>query len=217
MFTKIVNLVIAITLLTTAPVLAHEDSGGVFVQAEQLGLIDGDPTYYPFVGDWQEVRHAFQVMTQSCEGWLLIDRHEDIGDPYYYCDGEALAWEYVTAWSWATNHWVGDWEIGDPGTQGVERWRPIVEYYFIQAGVPGQVDNALRVMRCESKGRPDAANPRSSADGLFQHLDAFRDRNAWRIGEQTYDKMDPIDNIAVTAAVVAVDRGWRQWACKRVL
>ncbi len=58
-----------------------------------------------------------------------------------------------------------------PPTMGssVEQWRPLVETYFR----PGDVDRALRIMRCESGGDPnimhDFSNP-ASASGLFQHL-----------------------------------------------
>jgi len=71
-----------------------------------------------------------------------------------------------------------------PGA-GVEQWRPIVAEVFADWGldqtkcatrngiefcVSGQVDNALRIMRCESNGIPFAENPHSGAAGLFQNL-----------------------------------------------
>ena len=45
-------------------------------------------------------------------------------------------------------------------------WRALVEEYW----PAGQVDDALSVMECESKGDPNAYNEASGASGLFQFL-----------------------------------------------
>ena len=97
-----------------------------------------------------------------------------------------------------------------PTSSGVEQWRSLVETAF----PPERVEEALRVMDCESHGNPNAKNRNSSASGLFQHLTAFMENNAWRIGLEWYDRFDPVLNIRVTALVVANDGGWRQWSCK---
>ena len=47
------------------------------------------------------------------------------------------------------------------------------------------VDRAIRIMQCESKGEPDARNGRSGASGLFQHMPRYWDERADAIA-QTY-------------------------------
>lgn len=122
--------------------------------------------------------------------------------------------EWAVIWSTHVLAEVDLWEV--PGwltftaRRPVERWRPLVERYF----PPERVNQAMRVMRCESRGVPWVKNRRSSATGLFQHLDRFMRNNAWRIGAEWYDRRDPESNVAVTAAVVEADGGWRQWSCK---
>jgi len=89
-----------------------------------------------------------------------------------------------------------------PGA-GVEQWRPIVTEVFADWGltetkcatrngiefcVPGQVDNALRVMRCESSGIPFAENPNSGAAGLFQNLPYYWQERVNRVRAYHSDK-----------------------------
>ncbi|MGA7270041.1 MAG: transglycosylase SLT domain-containing protein [Acidimicrobiia bacterium] len=90
---------------------------------------------------------------------------------------------------------------------GVERWRPLVERYF----QPGDVDRALAVIRCESGGDPVAANPRSSARGLFQHLARLWPKRAAQAGRPGADIFDPEDNVAVAAWLVYHGGGWSHW------
>ena len=100
---------------------------------------------------------------------------------------------------------------------GVEYWRPLVATHF-----PAElVDDALRVMHCESRGNPDAVNPTSDASGLFQFLDTTW---AWvtpQIGLQGRSRFDAEANVA--AAWWLVDytirtghpRGtWAHWTCQ---
>ena len=76
-------------------------------------------------------------------------------------------------------------DYGYDPRRGAEQWRSVVEEVFASWGldqtkcatrngiefcVSGQVDNAMRVMSCESSGVPYAENPRSGAAGLFQNL-----------------------------------------------
>lgn len=91
----------------------------------------------------------------------------------------------------------------------VERWRPLVEYYFHAE----DVEWALRVMRCESRGDPNAANPRSSARGLFQHLKRLWPERAVSAGWPGADILDPEANIAV-AAWLLYEGGPSHWVCR---
>lgn len=76
-------------------------------------------------------------------------------------------------------------DYGHDPTRGAEQWRPLVQEVFADWGldrercatrngvefcVPGQVDNAIRIMACESNGVPYAENRYSGAAGLFQNL-----------------------------------------------
>lgn len=74
------------------------------------------------------------------------------------------------------------------GSDPVERWRPLLEGRFPDVG------KALRVIRCESGGRPDAVeNP--PYVGLFQIEDG---------------PLDPLTNIDWAAGMVA-RFGWSRW------
>ena len=91
----------------------------------------------------------------------------------------------------------------------VERWRPVVDLYFPE----DRVDWALRIMECESKGKPDAKNPNSSASGLFQHLARLWPPRAEAAGFAGADVFDPFANIAV-AAWLLENGGPSHWVCK---
>lgn len=91
----------------------------------------------------------------------------------------------------------------------VERWRPVVDMYF----PADRVDWALRIMECESKGKPDAKNPTSSASGLFQHLARLWPPRAEAAGFAGADVFDPFANIAV-AAWLLENGGPSHWVCK---
>lgn len=94
---------------------------------------------------------------------------------------------------------------------GVERWRPLVGRYFR----PEDVDRALAVIRCESGGNPRAANPHSSARGLFQHLARLWPKRAADAGRSGADIFDPDDNVAVAAWLVYHGGGWSHWSPSR--
>lgn len=88
---------------------------------------------------------------------------------------------------------------------GVEQWRGLVEAYF-----PGEVERALRVMHCESRGDPNAKNPSSSARGLFQIMASIW---APHFGV-TYDALyDPDTNVRLAAQIRDI-QGWSAWVCK---
>lgn len=74
---------------------------------------------------------------------------------------------------------------------GVERWRALVSRY------PWPVEKVLSIMQCESKGDPNAYNPRSGATGLLQIL---------------HGPFDPEANIAL-AFQMWQKRGFTPWVC----
>ena len=92
--------------------------------------------------------------------------------------------------------------------RSVADWRPLVERHFL----PEDVERALAVIECESGGDPGAANPYSSARGLFQHLGSAWDDRAIDAGLPGADIFDPVDNIAVAAWLVYEGGGWSHWA-----
>lgn len=100
---------------------------------------------------------------------------------------------------------------------GVEHWRPLVEFYF-----PAHlVEEALRVMKCESSGNPDAVNASSGASGLFQFLDTTWAWASPQAGMAGRSRFDPVANVASAAWLVdytirtAHPRGtWAHWTCQ---
>ncbi len=99
---------------------------------------------------------------------------------------------------------VGDWH-----TLGVEAWRPLVEQYF----KPEDVAWAMRVMKCESGGNPNAKNSSSGASGLFQHMPQYWDGRASKAGFPGASIFDPEANIAASAYLF-YHGGPGHWSCK---
>jgi hypothetical protein len=102
-------------------------------------------------------------------------------------------------------------------TGSVEQWRWLVEKYF----PADRVDEALRVMACESRGNPNAKNPSSSATGLFQFLDGTWAWMSVMSGWGGYSRLDPEANTAVAAYLMnfSIRSGhpggaWGHWECK---
>lgn len=93
------------------------------------------------------------------------------------------------------------------GMAGVDRWRALVSRYF----AADDVDRALDIIRCESNGDPRAANPVSTARGLFQHLASAWPERAAMAGRPGADIFDPEANIAVAAWLVYEGGGWSHW------
>ncbi len=93
---------------------------------------------------------------------------------------------------------------------GVEQWRPLVAAYFR----PGDVDRALRIMRCESGGNPNAKNPGSSASGLFQHLGKYWATRSAAAGFAGASIFDPTANVATAAWLRDQPGGWGHWECR---
>jgi hypothetical protein len=86
---------------------------------------------------------------------------------------------------------------------GVEQWRPMVTEVLNRWGlnqttcrtrngvefcVGPQVDNALKVMQCESSGNPMAKNSSSGTSGLFQNHPAYWQDRVDRVRRQHADK-----------------------------
>lgn len=87
-------------------------------------------------------------------------------------------------------------------------WRNLIAAHFPAS----QVDNACRVMLCESNGNPSAKNPSSSASGLFQIM--------WRLWRPDYVRVtgvdtpfDPSANVRF-AAWLHARSGWSPWVCR---
>jgi septal ring factor EnvC (AmiA/AmiB activator) len=100
----------------------------------------------------------------------------------------------------------------------VEQWRSVVEQYFPSH----RIEEALRIIQCESNGDPDAYNPYSGASGLFQFLPPTWATTAPKAGFPDASPFEPTANIA-TAAWLAnryEQLGlyyWQPWSCRRVL
>ena len=100
----------------------------------------------------------------------------------------------------------------------VERWRGLVQQFFPSH----RVEEALRIMDCESNGDPNAVNPYSGASGLFQFLPSTWATTAPKAGYGGYSPFDPEANTASAAWLANryEELGyyyWTAWSCKRVL
>lgn len=105
---------------------------------------------------------------------------------------------------------IDEWEGKNryPTGPDPEGWRPLVEKYF----KPGDVQRAIDVIRCESSGYQYAANPTSSARGLFQHMGRFWKERSEKAGIPGADIFDPEAQMIVAAWLVYEQGGWeRHW------
>lgn len=100
------------------------------------------------------------------------------------------------------------WPIGS----GAEGWRPLVELFFDA----DDVDRAIGIMACESKGDPRARNPYSGASGLFQHMPGYWAERSADAGYPGASIFDPEANVAVAAWLVYdyAAGGWHHWVCR---
>lgn len=100
----------------------------------------------------------------------------------------------------------------------VEQWRPLVEIYF----PANRVEEALRILGCESNGDPDAYNPYSGASGLFQFLPSTWESTAPKAGYPDASPFEPEPNVASAAWLANryQELGlyyWQAWSCRRLL
>jgi Transglycosylase SLT domain len=100
----------------------------------------------------------------------------------------------------------------------VEQWRSLVQQFFPS----NRVEEALRIIDCESNGDTDAVNPYTGAAGLFQFLPSTWTSASPQAGYGGHSALDPKANIA-TAAWLAnhyQELGydyWHAWNCRRTL
>lgn len=100
----------------------------------------------------------------------------------------------------------------------VEQWRPLVVQFFPSH----RVEEALRILNCESNGDPNAVNPYSGASGLFQFLPSTWATTAPKAGYPTSSPFEPEANVASAAWLANryEELGhyyWQAWSCRRVL
>lgn len=97
----------------------------------------------------------------------------------------------------------------------VERWRSLVEKYF----PPHRVEEALRIIRCESHGNPDAYNTYSGASGLFQFIPSTWASSSPKAGFPGASPFDPEANVGSAAWLgnryeQLGHYFWRAWSCR---
>ncbi|MFP4552263.1 MAG: transglycosylase SLT domain-containing protein [Actinomycetota bacterium] len=100
----------------------------------------------------------------------------------------------------------------------VEQWRSLVQQFFPSH----RVEEALRIINCESNGDPDAVNPYSGAAGLFQFLPSTWASTAPKAGYPEASPHNPEANVASAAWLANryQELGlyyWEAWNCKRML
>jgi len=100
----------------------------------------------------------------------------------------------------------------------VEQWRPLVQQYFPSH----RVEEALRIIDCESNGDADAYNPYSGASGLFQFLASTWKSTAPQAGWAGHSVFEPEPNVSSAAWLANryEELGqyyWQAWSCRRVL
>ncbi len=114
-------------------------------------------------------------------------------------------------------------DYGYTGSAGVEQWRGLVTDVFTRWGlheeacgvganaskcIGPQIENALTIMRCESRGVPMVVNYRSGTTGLFQHRPSFWAARTDRVRQQFPDfpagatPYNPEHNVMVAALLV---------------
>ncbi len=146
-----------------------------------------------------------QVWVNGGRSWTLMMQHGDmeLRHPCYFRDVCPPHTHTATQTTPRTPQ---------PSTVGnsVEQWRSLVETYFR----PADVDRALRIMRCESGGNPNAKNPGSSASGLFQHLGKYWATRSAAAGYGGVSIFDPTANVAVAAWLRDQPGGFSHWVCR---
>jgi len=85
--------------------------------------------------------------------------------------------------------------------------------------VPGGIDKALQVGHCESGYNEHAANPYSSASGVFQFISSTWDsvlrrwrefRRRWDVGTGVFNGRN---NVLLAIRLAHTKAGWGPWSC----
>ena len=100
----------------------------------------------------------------------------------------------------------------------VEQWRGLVSQFFPSH----RVEQALRILNCESNGDPSAYNPYSGASGLFQFIPSTWATTAHKAGYPDASPFEPEANTASAAWLANRYQQlnlpyWMAWSCQRVL
>ncbi len=86
-------------------------------------------------------------------------------------------------------------------------WRGLITTHF----QPQDIDRALAVIWCESRGDPSAKNPTSTATGLWQHLRTYWEGRSTAAGIPGASIWDPEASTIVAAWLVYEGGGWSHW------
>lgn len=102
--------------------------------------------------------------------------------------------------------------------QEVEQWRSLAQQFFPS----NRVEEALRIIDCESNGEANAVNPYTGAAGLFQFLPSTWASASPQAGYGDSDAVDPEANIATAAWLAGHYQNlgydyWHPWNCRRML
>ena len=100
----------------------------------------------------------------------------------------------------------------------VEQWRSLVQQFFPS----NRVEEALRIIDCESNGDTEAVNPYTGAAGLFQFLPSTWASTSPQAGYGGSSALDPEANIATAAWLANYYQNlgydyWHAWNCRRML
>lgn len=114
----------------------------------------------------------------------------------------------------------GDDYTPPEGVEGVEKWRGLVERWFPER----LVEEAMKIMACESGGNPEAVNPTSDATGLFQFLATTWEWVSKEAGVEGADRKNPVANVKAAAWLVSYSERtnhpqgrWGHWECRHVV
>ena len=116
---------------------------------------------------------------------------------------------------------IGGYRTGDPvGNRGT-----VTDTFLWEVATtfpPEEWRHAIHVAACESGFNPNARNPRSTASGIYQHLESTwrNETSYWNTRGYMFDpniaaRFDLGESVRLTGLMVERDRGWSQWSCRR--
>ena len=168
-------------------------------------------------GDWTVVTLTVAALIIIVVAIVLRAEAHTAPDPEICERITACEEEWVEGWNSHKLTWEANLPqprrseraVRSPGGN-VEQWRPLVAAYF----PAGEVDRALCIMGHESRGDPNAKNPRSTAAGLFQFL-----RSTWNSvplsvsgGSYQSGQVYQAEPNIRAAAWLQARSGWTQWS-----